>query len=290
MKAVKLLLLLLFLSGIVKAQTITVYPGPYTPMTSRGYQFKSAKIDSSLWVLKPARFDDSVSFAGKTYVPMAGSGDSSNQAASTKWVLQNVTGGGGGGGTDTVITKFPLYTITGGTHDSIAVYGVDSSVQAVTAVNDSLLRFTRFDGTTFDVPVLGKANGGGVDSLAQLTDVSLTSLGDNNVLIYDSVAGKWKNEPSINADGSGAVQGTVLTKMDTGYVFLPVFLEYEFAATYGQTTYTNSLLLGRHIRVWREGFLQTSTQAVLSGSTITFSPALAANETIYIEANLKETW
>jgi hypothetical protein len=85
--------------------------------------------------------------------------------------------GTGGGTADTVITKFPLYTITGGTHDSIAVYGVDSSFQNAARSGDSII-FTRFDGTTKGV--YAPTSGGGT--------VTSFSSGDLLPLFTTSVA------------------------------------------------------------------------------------------------------
>jgi hypothetical protein len=159
MKHLKIILPLLLCGLWSFSQTVTPNPGPYTPMSQK-YQYPWLKTTGGIWNPGKLIVGDSAQFSGVTYVIDPPDGDSSTLMANTAWVLRN-SGTGGGGSNDTVITKFPLYTITGGAHDSIAVYGVDSSIQLVTAVNDSLLRFTRFNGTTFDVPVIGGAGGGG---------------------------------------------------------------------------------------------------------------------------------
>jgi len=69
--------------------TVKVYNGTSTPMAGRLYQFKSLRIDSSAWFKKAVRFDDSVSFGGRVFVPLWLSNDSSNKIASTRFVKQN---------------------------------------------------------------------------------------------------------------------------------------------------------------------------------------------------------
>jgi len=69
--------------------TVKVFNGTSTPMAGRLYQFKSLRIDSSAWFKKPVRFDDSVSFGGRVFVPLWLSNDSSNKIASTRFVKQN---------------------------------------------------------------------------------------------------------------------------------------------------------------------------------------------------------
>ena len=69
--------------------TVKVYNGTSTPMAGRLYQFKSLRIDSSAWFKKPVRFDDSVSFGGRVFVPLWLTNDSSNKIASTRFVKQN---------------------------------------------------------------------------------------------------------------------------------------------------------------------------------------------------------
>jgi hypothetical protein len=79
--------------------------------------------------------------------------------------------GGSGGAPDTIKAKSPLYVITGGTYDSLAIKWAsrlqegalsdtgykhfDSAYKSVVALNDSTLRFTRSDGNTTDVTVRG---------------------------------------------------------------------------------------------------------------------------------------
>lgn len=94
-KLLTILLLLISASAFSQADTLNPYRGAYTDMKSPYHFKKATKYDSMIWARK-ARFEDSVAFRGKTYVPMAPNGDSSNLVASTKWVKQNITGGGGG--------------------------------------------------------------------------------------------------------------------------------------------------------------------------------------------------
>ncbi len=125
------------------------------------------------------------------------------------------------------------------------------------------------------------------DSLTLVND--LTTPGNNKVYGTNALGIRaWQSTAVI--DPTGGVTGDVVQYDGSGYILTSVFKEYSFSATYGQSTYTNALLSGKHIRVWREGFLQTTSQASLSGTTVTFSPALSASERVYIESNNKATW
>jgi hypothetical protein len=187
MKHLKITLALLLVGLWSMAQTVTPNPGPYTPMSQK-YQYPWLKTTGGIWNPGKLIVGDSAQFSGITYVIDPPDGDSSTLMANTAWVLRN-SGTGGGGSNDTVITKFPLYSISGSPHDSIAVYGVDSSFQSAARVGDSII-FTRFDGTTQGVyaPVGG---GGGTTKYSTnewgiLIDSATTDLykirGDSSVL------------------------------------------------------------------------------------------------------------
>jgi hypothetical protein len=116
-----------------------------------------------------------------------------------------------------VITKFPLHTITGiGTDpDTLAVYNVDSSFYNVVAVNDSLLRFTRFDGTTKDVTVLGKANSAPGTTGWALTGNSGTDTATNFIGTTDNVQSRPQLRFRVNSVWAGVVDSTASTYGNT---------------------------------------------------------------------------
>jgi hypothetical protein len=61
----------------------------------------------------------------------------------------------------------------------------------------------------------------------------------------------------------------------------------QFAATEGQTSYSNNVLIGARIKVFREGVYQYTQSGVnyiiRVGATILFVPALVADERIRIQ-------
>lgn len=58
-------------------------------------------------------------------------------------------------------------------------------------------------------PITG---GGGATSLAGLTDVSITSPANGNILIYDSATGKWKNQANTATGVTGSGTTNYITK------------------------------------------------------------------------------
>jgi hypothetical protein len=186
------------------------------------------------------------------------------------------SGTGGGGSNDTVITKFPLYSISGSPHDSIAVYGVDSSIQLVTAVNDSLLRFTRFNGTTFDVPVIGGAGGGGggsgtVTNVATGYGLSGGPITTTGTLLVDTASSIASKTYVDNKDAllvtTTSDQTLVSTSAQTAFTFTGVPSSYadylifvngmeventEYFTTLGNiVTFTTGLITGDRVRFKR---------------------------------------
>lgn len=61
----------------------------------------------------------------------------------------------------------------------------------------------------------------------------------------------------------------------------------EFIATPGQTAYSNNILIGKPVKVFREGFYQYTQLGAnyiyRAGNTILFVPALSAAERIRIQ-------
>lgn len=218
-----LFLLIAFAAFKVQAQdTVKVYTGSSTPMSTRMYQYKSLKIDSSLWVKGNARFDDSVSFGKVVFLPVVADGDSSSRAATTAWVKRNVTGGGGGTGSvdsvtysndslyywaggistlvgvltggsttpDTIITKYPLYTITGGPHDSVAIAYGDSIL--VHVKDSSGFRvYTQMNGDRIVLAAGGSGTDTSYRATEQLSDTSYKQTKSNSsetIFIYEGLA------------------------------------------------------------------------------------------------------
>lgn len=251
MKHLKIILPLLLCGLWSFSQTVTPNPGPYTPMSQK-YQYPWLKTTGGIWNPGKLIVGDSAQFSGITYVIDPPDGDSSTLMANTAWVLRN-SGTGGGGSNDTVITKFPLYSISGSPHDSIAVYGVDSSIQLVTAVNDSLLRFTRFNGTTFDVPVIGGAGGGGGGS-GTVTNVAtgyglsggpITTTGTLLVDTASSIASKTyvdnKDALKVNISDTAAMLSPYLRSANSYNLTLAT---NYIKATNDSTIYFDSTLVG----------------------------------------------
>lgn len=100
---------------------------------------------------------------------------------------------------------------------------------------------------------------------------------DGDILVYDAATETWKNQANEGGSGVGVN-----------------FEEIEFTATAGQSSYTDSAIAGKHIRIWREGLLQrvnTTYGYTVSGSTVTFYPAFSVGgEVVYIEISDIAAW
>jgi hypothetical protein len=98
--------------------------------------------------------------------------------------------------------------------------------------------------------------------------------------------------PTDVANGDALIyqDGVIVNQTPTPSIQL---IEWDFEATDGQTTFINSDLSGKHVRVWRDGRIQrasTTYGIAFSGTTITFYPALEENETVYVEASNSNVW
>lgn len=58
------------------------------------------------------------------------------------------------------------------------------------------LGFRRYDGSAWED--FGLQSGTGSGSLSGLSDVNITSIADDNRLVYDSASSKWKNEDVVD--------------------------------------------------------------------------------------------
>ena len=79
---------------------------------------------------------------------------------------------------------------------------------------------------SYDTPNLKGSGGGSASALSDLTDVSLTSLANGDVLVYDSTAGKWENVAlDINniagIDLAGITDGQILVYDADNDKFVP---------------------------------------------------------------------
>lgn len=103
----------------------------------------------------------------------------------------------------------------------------------------------------------------------------ITSPEDDDILSYQG--GSWVNIPMPATGGTTSI----------------TFKEVSFTATSGQTTFSHDSLSGKHVRVWREGVKQKVSDTYgyeLSGTVITFYPALSLNEDVYVEVSPSSYW
>ena len=97
-------------------------------------------------------------------------------------------------------------TIAGyGITDSFADADVDTHLNTSTATTNQVLSWT---GTDYDW--ITNSGGGGSSTLSGLTDVDITSVQNNDLLMYNSTAGEWQNTnlglsvtPTLTGDSSG---------------------------------------------------------------------------------------
>ena len=125
---------------------------------------------------------------------------SGGDASTATWSYDFTMSGGGGGDT---VSWNQIQTSTGAT--KIAIITIN--------------------GTAIDV-YAPTGGGGGSSTLAGLTDVSLTSLANNQMLVYDNSASKWKNQnqPSIPDGLSDLTDDVAISTPSDGQV-----LQYDGA-------------------------------------------------------------
>lgn len=76
--------------------------------------------------------------------------------------------------------------------EDVKAYGQDMILK-MTDGQEKRLKLLGLGGGTAFGGAGGSSGGGGASSLSQLTDVNLTSLGDNQKLVYDASSSKWNN-------------------------------------------------------------------------------------------------
>lgn len=87
---------------------------------------------------------------------------------------------------------------TNGTNGQDGADGFSPEIKVKTSTSSEyILTITTEDGS-FDTPNLkGSGGGGGASALSDLSDVVIADLANDDVLIYDSTAGKWKNADDL---------------------------------------------------------------------------------------------
>lgn len=91
-----------------------------------------------------------------------------------------------------------VYDGRDGTNGQDGADGFSPEITVKTSTSSEyILTITTEDGS-FDTPNLkGSGGGGGASALSDLSDVVIADLANDDVLIYDSTAGKWKNADEL---------------------------------------------------------------------------------------------
>ena len=90
--------------------------------------------------------------------------------------------------------------------------GVSPTITVKTDTSTEYVLTISAAGTTFDTPNLKGSGGSGASTLADLTDVAITSAAAGNVLQYDDATQKWINA-ALNLDAfTGVTSGAAGTK------------------------------------------------------------------------------
>jgi hypothetical protein len=170
------------------------------------------------------------------------------------------------------------------------------SDRSVTISNDSI--YLSGEPATWGANKVYGTNASGVKGVQSAAVLNLTTPANGQTLSYYN--GEWVNTTPFTATVTSPQSEDQLKWDGSKWVnYSPSstpsvqFTEFDLYGTADQSTYTNSVFSGKHVRVWREGALQktSTTYGVnLSGSTITFYPSLAAGEHVYIEASTAAAW
>lgn len=156
---------------------------------------------------------------------------------------------------------------------------------------DSLILKVAIDGKEPAIPS-GGANQvwAGDKTWKDAANIDATGAAVGKVVAWTS-PNNYNLKSAANIDATNAAPGKVVTYRGPGdyYLTTPVgatFTYVQFTGYYGQTTYTNPVLNGKVFLLIREKEPQNNgPDFTISGSTITFTPALVANETILIQIN-----
>lgn len=137
----------------------------------------------------------------KTYVKASLVGMGALKGASCQ--IQSITDG-----TDDHTITFKWEDNNGTSHTSTLVVndgaqgvqgvGITDISKTSTAGLVDTYTITLSDGSTYDFTVTnGSGGGGGASNLSDLGDVTITSLADGNILVYDNTTGKWINSNAL---------------------------------------------------------------------------------------------
>ncbi len=91
-------------------------------------------------------------------------------------------------------TEFTVSNGTNGTNGTDGTDGFSPTIVVKTSTDNTYILTITDKNGSYDTPNLrGGGGGGGASSMADLTDVVLTSLAAGDLLVYDAVNGKWIN-------------------------------------------------------------------------------------------------
>ena len=188
--------------------------------------------------------------------------------AANKTYVDNAIAGVGGGGT--------TYSINAGTKS-----GNDIPINLDAASGtDTLVNLTQGTGITLtrnsssQITIAASGGGGGSSTLSGLSDVDISSLQNNDLLMYNSTASEWQNT------NLGLTVTPTLTGASTGYATLQYTLTVSNHATYDDPAY--------FVEVYNSSnTLVVANSAVTNNYDGTFTfyfPSTAGNYTIKVRA------
>lgn len=113
---------------------------------------------------------------------------------------------------DTQTTDFVITDGTNGTNGTNGTDGISPEITVKTSTDNTyILTITDAQGS-FDTPNLKGGGSGGASAVSDLTDVTLTSLSDGQILKWDNTASKWVNanlptvDSALNQSSTNAIQ------------------------------------------------------------------------------------